>query len=100
MLFCVLLVLTDIRLRDIAKDVGKDWKMLARELEVPESDIQAILHSNPFDLHEQSFQSLKQWKVIGDKHATATVLYKALKRQHLNSIAHKYFHNSQGQLLL
>ena len=93
-------VLTDILLRDIAKDVGKDWKMLARELEVPESNIQAILHGNPFDLHEQSYQSLQLWKEIGNKRATATVLHKALKRQHLNSIAHKYFHNCQGQLQL
>ena len=93
-------MLTDKLLRDIAKDVGKDWKMLARELEVPESDIQAILHGYPFDLHEQSYQSLKLWKEIGNKHATATVLHKALKRQHLNSIAHKHFHNSQGQLQL
>lgn len=90
-------MLTDILLRDIAKDVGKDWKMLSRELEVPETEIQAILHSCPFDLHEQSYQSLKLWKKIGDTHATAIVLYKALKRQHLNSIAHKYFHNSLGQ---
>jgi len=74
--------------------------MLARELEVPENDIQAILHDYPFDLHEQSYQSLELWKKIGDKNATAIVLYKALKRQHLNSIAHKYFHNSQGQLQL
>ncbi len=73
--------------------------MLARELEVPESDIQAILHSCPFDLHEQSYQSLKLWKETGDN-ATAIVLHKALKRQHLNSIAHKYFHNCQGQLQL
>lgn len=87
-------------LRDIAKDVGKDWKMLARELEVPETEIQAILHRYLFDLHEQSFQSLKLWKETGDKRATAIVLYKALKRQHLNSIAHKYFHNSQGELQL
>ena len=93
-------MLTDILLRDIAKDVGKDWKMLARELEVPESNIQAILHGNPFDLHEQSYQSLQLWKEIGNKRATATVLHKALKRQHLNSIAHKYFHNCQGQLQL
>ena len=91
------LVLTDILLRDIAKDVGKDWKMLSRELEVPETEIQAILHRYPFDLHEQSYQSLKLWKEIGDTHATAIVLYKALKRQHLNSIAHKYFHNSLGE---
>lgn len=98
LLLCLLLALTDALLRNIAKDVGKDWKMLARELEVPETDIQAILHRNPFDLHEQSYQSLKWWMEIGDKHATAMVLYKALKRQHLNSIAHKYFQNSEGQL--
>ena len=92
--------MSDKFMRDVAKDVGRDWKMLARELELPETEIQAILHSNPFDLHEQSYQSLKKWKEIGDTHATATKLYKALKRQHLNSIAHKYFQNSEGQLRL
>ena len=47
-----------VNLMEIGKEVGRDWKMLARHLNVPESDIQQISHAYFNDLHEASFQAL------------------------------------------
>lgn len=47
-----------LNLTEIGKEVGKDWKMLARHLGVPEPDIQQISHAYYNDLHEASFQAL------------------------------------------
>ena len=50
--------LDSVSLGKIAKDVGREWKMLARHLGLSEPDIQAIHQANMFDLHEASLQSL------------------------------------------
>ena len=48
--------LTALKLRPIAEEVGKDWKMLGRYLGLKETEIQAIDHANPRNLHEASFE--------------------------------------------
>ena len=50
--------LKPVLLGEIAKDIGREWKMLARHLGLSEPDIQAIHQANMFDLHEASLQSL------------------------------------------
>ena len=45
-------------LTEIGKEVGKDWKMLARHLSVPEPDIEQINNQYFRDLHEASYQAL------------------------------------------
>ena len=48
--------LTPLKLRPIAEEVGRDWKMLGRYLGLKETEIQAIDHANPRNLHEASFE--------------------------------------------
>ena len=50
--------LSDLLLGEIAKEIGKDWKMLSRHLGLPEYEIQSINQAYMFDLHEASFQAL------------------------------------------
>ena len=50
--------LSHVNLMEIGKEVGKDWKMLARHLNLPESEIQQIQAANIMDLHEASLQAL------------------------------------------
>ena len=87
-------MLTD-RLKDLAKSVGIKWKMLARELDVPEDNIDAILYNFPNNLHEQSYQSLLEWKELKGERATAEELKRALRKESLNSVVHKYFGSSK-----
>ena len=58
-------------LGEIAKEIGNDWKMLARRLGLTESDIQAIDKANMFDLHEASLQALMR-SVIQYHYTTST----------------------------
>ena len=81
-------------LKEIAKDIGTHWKMLARELNVVESDISAIMAKCPFDLHEQSYQALLKWEQSATN-VSPWILKRALQKQRLNSIALKYFSNVQ-----
>ncbi len=50
--------LTPLKLGEIAKDIGREWKMLARHLGVTEPDIQSINQANMYDLHEAALQAL------------------------------------------
>lgn len=50
--------LNTVVLTEIGKEVGKDWKMLARHLSVPEPDIEQINNQYFRDLHEASYQAL------------------------------------------
>lgn len=50
--------LNHVNLMEIGKEVGRDWKMLARHLNLPESEIQQIQAANMMDLHEASLQAL------------------------------------------
>lgn len=89
-------LMTDNFLKELAKDIGLNWRMLARELELPESEIDGIAHAFPQQLHEQSYQALKKWKVLGgEQGATALVLKRALRKQKLNGIIYKYFETVQ-----
>ena len=83
-------------LKELAKEIGLNWRMVARELELPEKEIEGISHDYPHQLHEQSFQALKKWKELGgEQKATALVLRRALRKQRLNAIVHKYFGSAQ-----
>ena len=45
-------------LKLISREVGREWKMLARHLGLDETTIQGIHQANFGDLHEASLQSL------------------------------------------
>ncbi|XP_003387950.1 PREDICTED: FAS-associated death domain protein-like [Amphimedon queenslandica] len=83
--------LNTVVLTEIGKEVGKDWKMLARHLSVPEPDIEQINNQYFRDLHEASYQALVRWKDKKGDRATAKVLKRALEDMRLMGVVSKYF---------
>lgn len=59
-------------------NILRDWKTLARQLGVTESDITAITHDNP-QLKEQCHQMLIKWRQIHGGSGATDVLIEALK---------------------
>ena len=50
-----------VKLKAIATEVGRDWKMLGRHLGLPEHEIQQITQEHRYDLHEASLQVLMRY---------------------------------------
>ena len=50
--------LDDRLLNTVAKEIGRDWKMLSRQLGLDETSIQSIHQAHFGDLHEASYQAL------------------------------------------
>jgi hypothetical protein len=83
--------LDELNLMEIGKEICKDWKMLARHLNVPEHDIQNISHAHTYDLHEAALQALLCWKKKQGEKATVQALKRALEDMKLLGVVHKYF---------
>lgn len=84
-------VLDDRLLNSVAKDVGRDWKMLSRHLGLDETSIQSINQANMGDLHEAAYQALLRWKKDFGLKATPKAFKRALTDMRLMGIVHKYF---------
>jgi hypothetical protein len=78
-------------LKAIADEVGKEWKMLSRHLNVDEVDIDSISREHHGDLKEAALKALLKWKVTAGDKATPKALKKALVDMKLLAIVHKYF---------
>lgn len=50
--------LDDRLLNSVAREIGRDWKMLSRHLGLDETSIQSIQQAHFADLHEASYQAL------------------------------------------
>ena len=83
--------LNSVTLRNLAAEVGKDWRMLARHLGLSEPDIDQIHHANQSDLHEASYKAIVRWQDKQGANATPSALSRALTDMKLLGIVHKYF---------
>eukprot|EP00731_Ephydatia_muelleri_P003856 Em0002g32a len=59
--------LDDRLLNSVAREIGRDWKMLSRHLGLDETSIQSIQQAHFADLHEASYQALlsRQQELVG-----------------------------------
>ena len=71
---------SDVDLRELADHIRATWKTLARRLDVRDSALDEIDHSNEA-LWEKGYHMLRHWKRRGGTSATYTVLYDALHHE-------------------
>ncbi|KAG8183122.1 hypothetical protein JTE90_024431 [Oedothorax gibbosus] len=70
----------DLRLSDIAQGLDKDWVLLARQLEVSDSDVQQIQSDTTCDQPEQALIMLRLWLQKSGSKATGNELEKGLRK--------------------
>ncbi|XP_006861104.1 PREDICTED: uncharacterized protein LOC102840059 [Chrysochloris asiatica] len=82
----------------ICDNVGKDWKRLARHLQLSDAKIEAIVERHPRHLTEQVREVLRTWKAARREHATVAQLVVALRACCLNLVADLLEEGQAGHL--
>ncbi|XP_071040637.1 ankyrin-2 isoform X4 [Parasteatoda tepidariorum] len=70
----------DLRLSDIAKELGNDWVPLALQLDVPEAEINSIRCDHPGDNTQQALAMLRHWLQRTGSKANGNLLEKGLRK--------------------
>ncbi|GBM62125.1 Ankyrin-3, partial [Araneus ventricosus] len=83
----------DLRLSDIAKELGSDWVPLALQLDLPESDINSIRSENPNDTTQQALVMLRHWLHKSGSKATGNLLEKGLRKINREDIVNQCMFN-------
>ncbi|GFQ92161.1 ankyrin-3 [Trichonephila clavata] len=83
----------DLRLSDIAKELGNDWIALALQLDLPESDINSIRSENPNDTTQQALVMLRHWLHRSGSKATGNLLEKGLRKINREDIVNQCMFN-------
>ncbi|NWT98706.1 FADD protein, partial [Urocynchramus pylzowi] len=71
----------------ICANVGREWKKLMRELDLPDVKLDKVVEAYRYDLEEAVFQALREWQKWKGKDAKVADLIKALRGCHLNLVA-------------
>ena len=81
-------------LQDVADRIMKDWKRIARRLDLDESENQiTTIDVNEKDEREKSIKMLLYWKESKSKSATVDCLCQALRKEGKNETVDKVFGN-------
>ncbi|KAF6333022.1 Fas associated via death domain [Rhinolophus ferrumequinum] len=83
----------------VSEHVGKDWRKLARKLQVSDSKIDAIEVKYPRNLTEQVRESLRVWKNAQRADATVSHLVAVLRACQLNLVADLVEEGQQARAL-
>ncbi|XP_077536105.1 uncharacterized protein LOC144148417 isoform X5 [Haemaphysalis longicornis] len=83
----------DLRLSDIARELGSDWAALAAQLDVPEQDVASIRTECPSDLAQQALLMLRLWMKRAGGRATGNNLEKGLRMINREDIVNKCMFN-------
>ncbi|XP_071975223.1 FAS-associated death domain protein [Engystomops pustulosus] len=73
----------------ICDNVGKDWKRLIRTLGVTDNTIDQVVNSNPYNMREQLFQCLREWRTKKKDKATVSALVEALDKCRLRLVSER-----------
>uniref|UniRef100_A0A8C7AVI9 Fas associated via death domain n=1 Tax=Neovison vison TaxID=452646 RepID=A0A8C7AVI9_NEOVI len=81
----------------VCDNVGRDWRRLARHLNVSDTKIDAIQEKYPRNLTEQVRESLRVWKSAQREDATVSHLVRALRACQLNLVADLVLEDQQAR---
>ena len=78
----------ELYIRIVSKQIGQDWKKLARTFKFTKTDIDAIQHNNMGNLEEQIAQVFIKWKMQYGSAAKPQALVDAVIEAELTRVIH------------